>query len=111
MCDELREGEIESLPLPKDWAESVRHAVLNVVGIVRRPHDTLGDRTPNEVYFSRPAAHEQPRLEPRELWPRGSPRAAPQVDIDGEPGDPIILEIGCLEGRRHLPIIRTHRAA
>ena len=35
MCDELREGEIESLPLPKDWAESVRHAVLNVVGIVR----------------------------------------------------------------------------
>jgi hypothetical protein len=35
MCDELREGDIESLPLPKDWAESVRHAVLNIVGIVR----------------------------------------------------------------------------
>ena len=35
MCDELREGEIESLPLPKDRAESVRHAVLNVVGIVK----------------------------------------------------------------------------
>ena len=27
MSDELREGEIESLPVPKDWAESVRHAV------------------------------------------------------------------------------------
>jgi transposase InsO family protein len=35
MCDELREEDIESLPLPKDWNESVRHAVLNIVGIVR----------------------------------------------------------------------------
>ena len=35
MCDELHEEDIESLPLPKDWVASVRHAVLNVVGIVR----------------------------------------------------------------------------
>jgi hypothetical protein len=35
MCNEPREEDVESLPLPKDWAESVRHAVLNVVGIVR----------------------------------------------------------------------------
>ena len=35
MCDELRERNIESRPLPKIWAESVRHAMLNVVGIVR----------------------------------------------------------------------------
>ena len=26
---------IESLPSPKDWAESVQHEVLNIVGIVR----------------------------------------------------------------------------
>ena len=76
-----------------------------------RPHDTLGGRMPNEVYFSRQAANEQPRLEPRERWPRGSPCARPQVDIDGEPGDPIVVEVDCLEGRRHLPIIRAHRAA
>jgi hypothetical protein len=76
-----------------------------------RPHDTLKGKTPNKVYFSHPAAHEQPRREPREGWPRGSPCAAPQVDIDGEPGDPIVLEIDCLEGRRQLPIIRTRRAA
>ena len=38
-----------------------------------RPHETLGGRTPNEVYFSRPAANEQPRIEPRKRWPRGSP--------------------------------------
>ncbi len=76
-----------------------------------RPHATLGGKTPNEVYFSRPAANERPRLEPRERWPRGSPCARPQVDIEGEPGDPILLEIDYLEGRRHLPILRARRAA
>ncbi len=35
MCDELHEEDIEFLPLPKDWTESVRHAVLSVIGIVR----------------------------------------------------------------------------
>jgi putative transposase len=76
-----------------------------------RPHDTLGGKTPNEVYFSRPPANEQPRIEPRERWPRGSPCASPQVDIEGEPGNPFVLEIGCLERRRHLPVIDARRAA
>ena len=76
-----------------------------------RPHNTLKGRTPNEVYFSRPPANEQPRHEPRERWPCGSPCATPQVDIDGAPGDPIVLEIDCLAGRRHLPIIHARRAA
>ena len=76
-----------------------------------RPHDTLGGRTPNEVHFSRSAANEQPRFEPRPHWPRGSPCAKPQVNVKGEPGDPIILEIDCLENRPHLPIIRARHAA
>jgi len=76
-----------------------------------RPHDTLGGKTPNEVYFSRPAANEQPRFEPRKRWPHGSPCAKPQVGVDGEPGDPVILEIDCHKGRRHLPIIRARQAA
>jgi transposase InsO family protein len=76
-----------------------------------RPHDTLGGKTPNEIYFSRPAANEQPRYEPREHWPRGSPCAKPQVGIQGDPGDPVSLEIDCHKGRRHLPIIRTRQAA
>jgi hypothetical protein len=29
----------------------------------------------------------------------------------GLPGDPIIFEIDCLKGRRHLPIVRAQRAA
>jgi transposase InsO family protein len=76
-----------------------------------RPHETLGGKTPDEVFFSREAANQLPRLEPRERWPRGAPCAKPQVEIDGEPGDPIVLEIDCLDGRRHLPIILARRAA
>jgi putative transposase len=76
-----------------------------------RPHMTLSGRTPNEVYFSRTAANEQPRIEPRRNWPRGSPCAKPQANIDGALGDPVIFEIDCLEGRRHLPIIRERHAA
>jgi hypothetical protein len=76
-----------------------------------RPHETLGGKTPNEVAFSRPAANEQPRLEPRASWPQDARCARPQVDMVGQPGDPIIFEIDCLNGRRHLPIIRAQRAA
>ena len=35
MCDAVRDRDVESLQLPKDWAKSVRNAVLNVIGIVR----------------------------------------------------------------------------
>jgi len=75
------------------------------------PHNTLDGKTPNEVYFLRPAANERPRFEPRERWPRGSPCAKPQVDIDGTAGGPVIIEIDCHEDRRHLPIIRARHAA
>ena len=76
-----------------------------------RPHETLGGTTPNEVAFSRPAANEQPRFEPRASWPQDARCAQPQVDTVGRPGDPLIFEIDCLNGRRHLPIIRAQRAA
>ena len=35
MGDEFSPQDLESLPLPKDWTANVRHAVLNVIGIVR----------------------------------------------------------------------------
>ncbi len=76
-----------------------------------RPHETLGGKTPNEVYFTRRPASEQPRLEPRPRWPRGSPCARPQAEIEGKPGDAMVIEIDCLAGRRHLPLIRVRRAA
>jgi hypothetical protein len=76
-----------------------------------RPHMTLEGETPNEVYVSREAANEQPRFELRERWPRDSPCAKPQVEIEGELGDLILLDIDCLESRRHVPVINVRRAA
>ena len=35
MDDEHHEHDLEALPLPKGWTENVRHAVLNIIGIVR----------------------------------------------------------------------------
>ncbi len=37
MCNNQGEQDedLESLPLPKGWSKSVRHAVLNVIGLVR----------------------------------------------------------------------------
>jgi hypothetical protein len=35
----------------------------------------------------------------------------PHVDIEGNPGDTMVLEADCVENRRHLPVIRVRRAA
>ncbi len=105
-------GILRLITVPEEQSQFEQEVMLTIDWYNEcRPHTTLGGKTPNEVYFSRPAAHEQSRREPRSGWPRGSPCAKPQVDIEGEPGDPIVLEIDCLEGRRHLPVISTHRAA
>jgi transposase len=95
-------------PQPSDDTGKQSRIVAKYAG--HTMHETLGGKTPNEVFFAREAANEQPRLEPRDRWPRSSPCARPQVEIDGEPGDPIVLEIDCLDGRRHLPIIRARAA-
>jgi hypothetical protein len=79
------------IPLPKSWPTHVCSAILHVISLAQ---------------FAR-----RPRIKPRQHWPRGSPCAKPQVDIDGDPGDSVIFEIDCHEGRRHLPIIRARRAA
>jgi hypothetical protein len=98
--------------VPEDQAAFEREGGLLVKWYnEHRPHETLGGKTPNEVGFSRPAANEQRRFEPRPRWPRGSPCAKPQVGVDGGPGDPFILEIGCYKARRHLPVVRARRAA
>ena len=100
------------ITVPEDQSQFERE-----VGLIinwyneHRPHDTLAGRTPNEVYFSRSPANEQPRFEPRARCPRGSPCARPHVGIEGAPGDPMVIELDFLEGRRHLPIVRARRAA
>jgi transposase InsO family protein len=100
------------ITIPEDQAQFERE-VASVIEWYNewRPHDTLSGKTPNEVHAARLPANAQPRIEPRPRWPRGSPCAKPWVGIEGDPGDGIILEIDCLEWRRHLPVIRARRAA
>jgi hypothetical protein len=76
-----------------------------------RPHQALGGRTPNEVYFRRKPANTKPRLEPRAKWPRKSPCAAPQAKIRGPCGVRIELVLQFEANRRHLPIIRLKHTA
>lgn len=76
-----------------------------------RPHTTLNGRTPNEKYFSRRAANQQPRFEPRSRWPRGSPCARPQTLVKGQPGARLELIVTHHRGRKHLPVVSLKRAA
>jgi len=103
---------LRQITIPEDQVQFEREVRLVIDWYnEHRPHDTLGGKTPNEVYFMRPPANEQPRIEPRQNWPRGSPCAKPHMAIDGNPGVPLIIDIDCHEGRRHLPVIRARRAA
>jgi hypothetical protein len=76
-----------------------------------RPHETLGGRTPNEVFYDRHPANRRPRYEPRERWPRGSPCAKPWALTRGRPGAGLELEVTHHGGRRYLPIVALRRVA
>jgi len=76
-----------------------------------RPHSTLGGKTPDEVYSQRFPANRRPRLEPRSVWPRGSPCALPHALVAGKPGARFDLEVEHVAGHAHLPIVRLRRAA
>ena len=77
-----------------------------------RPHMTFSGKTPNEVYFSRSPANEQPPSNRvaighagRSLCETTSGHGRRVLAIH------VIIEIDCHEGRRHLPIVRTRHAA
>lgn len=76
-----------------------------------RRHETPDGKTPNEEYFRQLAANEKMRFELRKQWPRGSPSAKPQVEVNGELGDAILFELDGHQGRRDLPIVRVRPAA
>ena len=76
-----------------------------------RAHTTLKGATPDEIYFHKRPANRQPRFEPRPNWPRGSPCAAPQVLVKGQPGVRLELSVDFHAGQRHLPIVRLSRVA
>jgi len=76
-----------------------------------RPHVSLDDRTPDEVYHNLRPANRQPRFEPRAGWPRSSPCATPVTLVKGQQGVRLRMEVECLSGRKLLPVVRLQRAA
>lgn len=76
-----------------------------------RPHQSLGGRTPREVYEAQSPANEKPRFEPRERWPQNSLCASPQARTKGKAGVRLELEVTFHEGHRELPIVTLKRAA
>jgi hypothetical protein len=101
---------LRRITIPEDQTDFDRKVGLIVDWYnEHRPHATLGGKTPNEVHFFRPAANEQPRIEPRRKWPCGSPCAKPQIVVKGNSRDAMVVELDCLENRRHLPVIRVRR--
>ncbi len=76
-----------------------------------RPHSVLFGQTPAEVHRGVEPASQLARFEPRARLPRGAPCAAPQVQVTGNSGVIIRLEVCYQAGRRHLPIVALKQAA
>ena len=76
-----------------------------------RPHMSLADRTPDEVYHDLRPANRPPRFEPRTRWPRSSSCARPVALVKGQPGVRIEMEVEFLAARKHLPLVHLKRAA
>jgi putative transposase len=93
--------------------ETMRAELLRFINWfnAHRPHTTLGGKTPDEVYFRRFPANRKPRIEPRKGWPRGSPCAAPQTLVAGQPGDRFVLDVTFVDGRAALAVVKLRRAA
>ena len=104
---------LAQLPLIRLRRESFRNELAMIIQWYNehRPHDSLGGKTPNEVYEDRFPANRKPRMEPRVGWPRGSPCAKPQALIAGKSGQRFEMTVDFFRKRRHLPIVTLKRAA
>jgi transposase InsO family protein len=76
-----------------------------------RPHWRLQGATPDEIHDRARPFWDRARFEPRARWPRGSPCASPPSRIAGRCGARLVLHVGYLEGRKHLPIVALRRVA
>ena len=104
---------LAQLPLIPLRRESFRNELTMIIQWYNehRPHDSLGGKTPNEVYHDRFPASRKPRIEPRAGWPRGSPCAKPQALVAGKQGQRFEMTVDFFRKRRHLPIVTLKRAA
>ena len=92
-------------------SRSNANSIILFVDNAARPHMSLQIATPNEVYTDDRPACRRPRFEPRAAWPRGSPCAAPQVLVKGQPGAILNIKATFLAGRKHLPLVKLSRVA
>ena len=104
---------LAQLPLIPLRRELFRNELVTIIQWYNehRPHDSLGGKTPNEVYEARFPANCKPRIEPRASWPRSSPCARPQTLVAGKPGQRFEMTVDFYRKRRHLPIVTLKRAA
>jgi putative transposase len=75
-----------------------------------RPHQGLGGRTPDEVFFEQTPAQRRPRFEPRKQWPRSAPCARPRARMRAGAGQPLELVVDFVDRERRLPIVGIKRA-
>ena len=76
-----------------------------------RPHQSLGGKTPEEVYAGCKAANEKPRWEPRARWPSESPCAQPSTEVREAKSSRVELVLRFHGKRRQLPIVELKQAA
>jgi transposase InsO family protein len=74
-----------------------------------RPHQSLGGRTPNEVYLGVPSARDGPKFEPRPELQKV--RRHHKLGQKTTRVNDLTLVVDYLEDRRHLPIVSLKRAA
>ena len=98
------------IPLSRDAARAEITAYVTWYD-QERPHQSLGGKTPWEVYRGIPPANQAHRFEPRRRWPTGSPCSAPATRIKGRRGVKLDLVLRFADGRKHLPTVELKRAA
>ncbi len=76
-----------------------------------RPHQGLGGKTPNEVYYVRQPANEKPRIEARPNWPTDSPCALPPAKAKRGTTGRLELVVSYHKGEKLLPVVALKRTA
>jgi transposase InsO family protein len=75
-----------------------------------RPHSSMGDATPDEVFHQRRPANRHRRFEPRPRYPADGACAAPRVPDRAKVGARLELVATSFRGARHLAQVEIRRA-
>jgi hypothetical protein len=76
---------------------------------VVRPHSSLADATPDEVFHRRRPANRRRRFESRPRYPANGACAAPRVPARSKIGDRLEMVATSFRGARHLAQVEIQR--